>query len=157
MLSSSRWQHVGKVLNEEARVHLNLAWHRLDGMFYNVSSWLRFSFNLQDIPIRYRVCTSSKRTLSLQPSVTVTFVFSWIWQSTPIFRGTRYSLVHCLTRINRTCIISFEYLFTSNLPCTETLSPTRAHSRISHFLTHPIKLPWSLRISMTSALPPRSD
>ncbi|KAE9393008.1 haloacid dehalogenase [Gymnopus androsaceus JB14] len=31
ILSSSKWSHVGKVLNEEARVNLNLAWHRLNG------------------------------------------------------------------------------------------------------------------------------
>ncbi|KAJ3740295.1 haloacid dehalogenase [Lentinula detonsa] len=28
---SSQWSHVGNVLNEEARVNLNLIWHRLDG------------------------------------------------------------------------------------------------------------------------------
>ncbi|KIK54204.1 hypothetical protein GYMLUDRAFT_48876 [Collybiopsis luxurians FD-317 M1] len=31
MLSSPRWSHVGKVLDEDARVHLNLVWHRLNG------------------------------------------------------------------------------------------------------------------------------
>jgi len=30
-LLSSKWSHVGKVLNEEARAHLNMVWHRLNG------------------------------------------------------------------------------------------------------------------------------
>ncbi|KAE9386440.1 hypothetical protein BT96DRAFT_839255, partial [Gymnopus androsaceus JB14] len=32
ILSSSKWSHVGKVLNEEARAHLNLTWRRMSGM-----------------------------------------------------------------------------------------------------------------------------
>jgi len=31
MLSSTKWEHVGKALNDEARTHLNLVWHRLNG------------------------------------------------------------------------------------------------------------------------------
>ncbi|KAE9383457.1 hypothetical protein BT96DRAFT_751820, partial [Gymnopus androsaceus JB14] len=31
ILSSSKWSHVGKVLNEEARAHLNLTWRRMSG------------------------------------------------------------------------------------------------------------------------------
>ncbi|KAE9393043.1 hypothetical protein BT96DRAFT_255832 [Gymnopus androsaceus JB14] len=31
ILSSSKWSHVEKVLNEEARAHLNLTWHRMSG------------------------------------------------------------------------------------------------------------------------------
>ncbi|KAF9067883.1 HAD-like domain-containing protein [Rhodocollybia butyracea] len=31
LLSSPRWTHVGKVLDEDARAHLNLVWHRLKG------------------------------------------------------------------------------------------------------------------------------
>lgn len=32
-------------------------------------------------------------------------VFLWIWQNTLIFRGTRYFLVRCSTRINRVYIL----------------------------------------------------
>ncbi|KAF5360228.1 hypothetical protein D9757_011886 [Collybiopsis confluens] len=31
MLSSSKWSHVGKVLDDDTRAHLNLVWHRLNG------------------------------------------------------------------------------------------------------------------------------
>ncbi|KAE9392406.1 hypothetical protein BT96DRAFT_887974 [Gymnopus androsaceus JB14] len=31
ILSSSKWLHVGKVLNEESRAHLNLTWRRMSG------------------------------------------------------------------------------------------------------------------------------
>ncbi|KAJ3839147.1 HAD-like domain-containing protein [Lentinula raphanica] len=51
MLSSSRWSHVGEVLDEPARADLNYIWHRLDGWPDTVPALHAFKANPEAKPI----------------------------------------------------------------------------------------------------------
>ncbi|KAJ3723272.1 HAD-like domain-containing protein [Lentinula raphanica] len=51
MLSSSRWSHVGEVLDEPARADLNYIWHRLDGWPDTVPGFHAFKANPEAKPI----------------------------------------------------------------------------------------------------------